>query len=228
MSNTGTPEQHKHPKQDFQVERLAFFSDAVFAIALTLLIIEIKVPHVDAKTSTEDLLGQLQEIKPQILALLVSFWLISIYWMRHHFLFKHVHNYNRQVVAANLVFLLPIIFFPFTTAFLAESTVNNAAEFIAMQLFLLNHIIAGIALYVLYWMVTVWHKEFSFDMDAAEKKYFITNSLTQTLIFIFLLIATLIIKDKEMLYRAAIAGVIAKIVLERIFKARGIKNKRPA
>lgn len=227
MSNTGTPEQHKHPKQDFQVERLAFFSDAVFAIGLTLLIIEIKVPRVDAKTTVADVIGQLNEIKPQVLALLLSFWLISLYWMRHHFLFKHIHNYNRQIVIANLVFLLPIIFFPFTTAFMAESATNNSVAFIALQLFMFNHIVAGLALYVLYWLVAVRYKDFSFDMDAAEKKHFITNNMSQTLVFIVLLVTSLIIRSKEVMMDVILAVAVVKIIFDKYQQKFRHKKERP-
>ena len=62
----------KHPKQEFQVERLAFFSDAIFAIAITLLIIEFKVPHVTKESTYAEILGELSELKYNFLALLLA------------------------------------------------------------------------------------------------------------------------------------------------------------
>ena len=53
----------KHPKQDFQVERIAFFSDAVFAIALTLLVIEFRAPEVTSQTTETDLWHGVLEMK---------------------------------------------------------------------------------------------------------------------------------------------------------------------
>ncbi len=114
-------EHEKHPKQEFQVERLAFFSDAVFAIAITLLIIEFRVPHITKESTFDSVWEQIVELRYNFIALLLSFTLIASYWIRHHFLFKHIHNYNKPVVIANMFVLLPIIFFPFTTAFFAES-----------------------------------------------------------------------------------------------------------
>ena len=115
----------KHPKQDFQVERIAFFSDAVFAIALTLLILEFKVPRITNETTPEELWQEIAALRFNLFSLLLSFMLTSAYWMRHHFLFKHIHNYNKQTVIANLMVLLTIIFFPFSTALLAESFDKN-------------------------------------------------------------------------------------------------------
>ena len=91
-------ETDKHPKQDFQVERIAFFSDAVFAIAITLLIIEFKVPHVTKQTTAAELWHEVLEMKYRLGAVLFSFVLIINYWVRHHTLFKHIHNYNREII----------------------------------------------------------------------------------------------------------------------------------
>ena len=181
----------RHPKQDFQVERLAFFSDAVFAIAITLLIIEFKVPHVTETTTLDSVMHELIELKFHFAALLLSFYLIATYWMRHHFLFKHIHNYNNHIVVANLVVLLPIIFFPFTTAFLAESILNKEVGRVALPMFMLNHILAGISIYALYWLAMVHHKEYSFSMSAVDKLRFHNQVLFPTVIFTFLLVVQL-------------------------------------
>lgn len=110
-----------HPRQEFQVERLAFFSDAVFAIAITLLIIEFKIPHVTKTSTYQEVLHELGELKLHLFALLLSFFFIGVYWVRHHTLFKYIHNYNRQIVVANMASLLPVIFLPFTTSFLQSA-----------------------------------------------------------------------------------------------------------
>lgn len=53
----------------------------------------------------------MDDLKYNGIALIVSFTLIISFWMRHHTLFKHVHNYNKPIVVTNMVLLLPIIFF---------------------------------------------------------------------------------------------------------------------
>ena len=162
----------KHPKHEFQVERLAFFSDAVFAIAITLLVIEFKVPHVDQHTTYAEALQALKEEKLKFLALVFSFFLISTYWIRHHLLFKYLHSYNKRVLFCNLLGLLPVIFFPFTTAFFYESASNMNVLPLAFRLFALNNVAAGILTYSLYWLVVKKHPEMSYPMEDGDKEVF--------------------------------------------------------
>lgn len=162
----------KHPKQEFQVERLAFFSDAVFAIAITLLVIEFKVPHVTKESSYAEVWHEVVAMKFKFLALVLSFFLIANYWMQHHFLFKHIHNYNKKVIKMNIFVLLPIIFFPFTTAFFYESIINEQVVVIPFRIFLLNNVLAGSTTFALYWLVTKKHPELSYKIEPKESKAF--------------------------------------------------------
>lgn len=170
-------ETDKHPKQDFQVERLAFFSDAVFAIAITLLVIEFRVPHITKETTATELWHEVVDMKYKLLSILLSFAIISNYWLKHHLLFKHIHNYNKVVLRLNLLALLPIIFFPFSTAFFYESLINAEVIKIPFRVFLVNNIIASFLMYYLYWQVTVKHKHLSYPINADDKKEFNSNLL---------------------------------------------------
>ena len=188
MSHQTPDSPDKHPKQDFQVERIAFFSDAVFAIALTLLIIEFSPPHAGKETTNEQLWHEVRMMKYQFAALLLSFVLIISYWIRHHTLFKYVHNYNKQIIIANMSVLFPIIFFPFTTAFLYESVgAELKTVVIPFRLFLLNNVLAGITTYYFYWMVTKKYKELSFPMEKTISHEFevklVVMSVTFLLVF---------------------------------------------
>ncbi len=108
-------------KTAFQVERIAFFSDAVFAIAITLLVIEIKVPELHAGTVSDDELWRdLRSILPRLAGFLTSFLVIGAYWVSHHRLFGYVTSYNYRFLWRNLLFLLSIVVMPFSTAVLSE------------------------------------------------------------------------------------------------------------
>lgn len=178
----------KHPKQDFQVERLAFFSDAVFAIAITLLVIEIKIPHVTSETTYQELWHEVKDMRFQFLALFLSFGIIGTYWMKHHILFKYIHNYNLSVTRINLFSLLPIIFFPFTTAFVYENFKFIELIVIPLRLFLLNNILANFSLYLLYWTVMVKNKHLSYPMETKDKLFFTSKlywtGISFTIVFI--------------------------------------------
>ena len=110
-------ERHHKSKQDFQVERLIFFSDAVFAIAITLLIIEIKVPELHGESATEGAFWHaFAALVPKFLGFVLSFFIIGLYWFIHHRLFGYVTNYSGKLIWLNLGFLFSIVLMPFTTA----------------------------------------------------------------------------------------------------------------
>jgi len=209
-----------HPKQKFQVERLAFFSDAVFAIAITLLIIEFKVPHIKKESTYAEVWHELSELKVSLVALLLSYFLISVYWIRHHFLYKYIHNYNKQIVVANMFALLPIIFLPFSTAFLAECARNMNTVMLGYQVFFINHFAAGITIFALYWLGTIKHKDMSYDIPVAEKLKFYEQTLFSSIIFIALFITSLLTKSWN-----SILTVMVICVLLRIFSMSLLKRK---
>jgi uncharacterized membrane protein len=97
--------------------RLETFSDGVFAIAITLLIIEIGVPKVEAGQSLSHELGDLW---PEYLAYVLSFVSIGIYWANHHSFFRLFHSTDHWFLLANIFFLMTIAFLPFPTAVLGE------------------------------------------------------------------------------------------------------------
>ncbi|PSR56771.1 DUF1211 domain-containing protein [Adhaeribacter arboris] len=106
-------------KREFQLERMILFSDAVFAIAITLLVIEIKVPHLEVQ-SDQAVIQELLHLLPKILGFITSFFVIGIYWTVHHRIFGTVINYNAKLLWLNLLFLLSIALMPFSTALYSE------------------------------------------------------------------------------------------------------------
>jgi uncharacterized membrane protein len=118
----------KH-KKEFQLERIILFSDAVFAIAITLLIIEIKAPHAeDFLDST--LLQALLNMIPKFIGFIISFLLIGQYWVTHHRLFGYIENYDHKLLWINIFFLLTIVTMPFSSALYSENVTVNLAFFI--------------------------------------------------------------------------------------------------
>ncbi len=100
--------------------RLEAFSDGVFAIAITLLIIDIKIPSTEKINSTTDLWIALSHILPSVFAFLLSFTIILITWVNHHGRMKFVGGSSSAFIFANGFLLLTIAFFPFPTALLGE------------------------------------------------------------------------------------------------------------
>ena len=109
---------HNELKKEFQLERMILFSDAVFAIAITLLVIEMKVPEIAHNIVSEDKLAEaLAEMIPKFVGFIISFFIIGLYWTVHHRLFGFVVNYNQRLLWLNLFFLLAVVLMPFSTGF---------------------------------------------------------------------------------------------------------------
>jgi uncharacterized membrane protein len=112
---------HNELRKEFQLERLILFSDAVFAIAITLLVIEIKIPELPRNEVTDDhILNKLGHLFPKFVGFLVSFLLIGLYWVVHHRLFGYVINFTPKLIWLNILFLLFIALMPFSTGFYSE------------------------------------------------------------------------------------------------------------
>ncbi|MEO8515218.1 MAG: TMEM175 family protein [Flavobacterium sp.] len=110
----------KEIKKEFQLERLILFSDAVFAIAITLLVIEIKVPHIESNVNDNIVWHELLHLLPKFFGFVLSFFIIGIYWTVHHRLFSYLTNYDSKLIWLNILFLFSIALMPFTTALYSE------------------------------------------------------------------------------------------------------------
>jgi uncharacterized membrane protein len=97
-------------------ERLVFFSDAVFAIAVTLLVLEIRPPE-----DTRHLLHGLAALWPSYLSYAISFLLIGQVWANHHVKFDHIRSADRTVLFLNTLLLMDIAFLPFAASVLAAA-----------------------------------------------------------------------------------------------------------
>jgi len=100
--------------------RIEAFSDGVFAIAITLLVLELKVPPVASIHSVSDLWNGLFHLWPSYFAFTLSFGILLVSWVNHHYLFNILDKSSRPFLYANGFLLFTITFMPFPTALLAE------------------------------------------------------------------------------------------------------------
>jgi uncharacterized membrane protein len=109
--------------QPISKARLEQFSDGVFAIAITLLAIELKVPHI-ISTNLGGALAELRPLTPNIAAFILSFIAIAIFWVNHHQLTRSIETVSRRIVWINMLFLMCITLIPFATSVVGENPMN--------------------------------------------------------------------------------------------------------
>jgi uncharacterized membrane protein len=110
---------------NLEYDRVLFFSDAVFAIAITLLVVDIRVP--DIASGVVNASRALHEARYKILGFAISFVVIGLFWMGHHRLFRYITALDRPLIFLNLLFLGTIAFLPYPTALLFVSSTSQVA-----------------------------------------------------------------------------------------------------
>jgi uncharacterized membrane protein len=124
------------------VERLLTLSDGVVAIALTLLVLQLKFPALPPGQHDSALaLGkELRTGAPQFTSYLISFYVIGQFWLSHHRVFRDISGHREGLAWWNFAFLLSITLMPFTSNLLGEYSDNP----LAIQIFSLNLLAAGL------------------------------------------------------------------------------------
>jgi uncharacterized membrane protein len=174
---------HNELKKEFQLERMILFSDAVFAIAITLLVLEIKLPNIDRHTATDEQLGKaLLELMPKFMGFLVSFFIIGLYWSIHHRMFGFVINYTRKMIWLNLFFLLAVVFMPFSTAIYSEYILHFLK--IPVIIYVINIVFLGLMNFILWRYITNPKLHLTEGLSKDERTYFSLRALTGPLVFV--------------------------------------------
>lgn len=136
-------ELHNELKKEFQIERMILFSDAVFAIAITLMAIEIKVPVIEAPAVTDhELLKALGHLVFKFIGFIISFFIIGLYWTVHHRMFSFVENYNSKLLWLNLIFLLSVVIMPFSSGLYGEYS-NKIEVVVPYTVYVFNICLTG-------------------------------------------------------------------------------------
>jgi uncharacterized membrane protein len=113
-----------YPMTDSNTVRLEAFSDGVFAIAITLLVLEIKVPSASELSQAHGLWPALAERWPSYVGFVASFFIVGVMWTNHHALIEYLRRVDRRLLLANLFLLMGVSFLPYPTAVLAQNLAN--------------------------------------------------------------------------------------------------------
>ena len=163
-----------------ELDRLIFFSDAVFAIVMTLLILEIRAPdNVPSDVAATEVPNLVWALWPKFFSYVLSFLVIGTYWIAHHQTFRYVRSYNRTLLWLNLVFLLSISFIPFPTDLLGEyGELRFSVIFYAASLGM-----ARLLLAVVWWYIVAGPIRTGDELDPGLARYHFFRSLAIPALF---------------------------------------------
>lgn len=139
---------------ELRLNRLEAFSDGVFAIIVTLLVLELKAPQLHVPGNVQELAHYLWELSPKFLSWMISFVIVCKFWLNHHHVLGLARHANYSMVWLNAIFLMFQSFIPFPTALMGEYAVNplavslfgmvmafNTLLFIALHAYILRHLL---------------------------------------------------------------------------------------
>ena len=119
-------------------KRFEAFFDAIFAIVMTFLVLEFKVPRIE-DSNDEMLKDAFFEMLPLFICYLLSFFTIMVIWLDHHHMFKYINKVTRPYAVLNFVFLLPVTAIPFATGMAGEYLDSKfAMTFFLLDIFIMN------------------------------------------------------------------------------------------
>ncbi len=150
-----------------EIARLELFSDAVFAIAITLLVLELKVPEREAVQAAGGLGKALVLEIPRFYAYIISFMVIGNYWMVHHRMFRYLRRCDEGLVALNLLLLFFVAFLPFPVALFG----TYRREWLAIAWYIASLLLTGLSLNLVWWYAT-WNRRLVVaDLDRRVAAY---------------------------------------------------------
>ena len=168
-------------------KRLEALSDGVFAIACTLLVIEVEIPHFTSGLSLSEQWHGFKEVIPSLIAFAFSFLNILVFWTNHDAINKVIVRYDTKTTYLNIFFLLFISLIPFTTAFLRE----NLDSFIATACYGLVLFLASFVAVTMYYHLAFKARLFLPEVTATSRKRVYRQVISGPVLFAVAIIAGL-------------------------------------
>ena len=157
MNASGTkPEGNGLPKS-----RIETLCDGVLAIAMTLMIFNIRVPEMPREQASSRLAGELFQLWPRFVVYVVSFVMLGIYWVGHHNQFHYIRRTDRVLLWLNIVFLMFVTLIPFSTALMGQ----YPSQRLSVDIYAITLIMLGISLYIHWWYATSSHRLVDEELD---------------------------------------------------------------
>ena len=161
-------------------DRIVNLSDGVFAIAITLLVLDIRVPDIPENLVASELPRELLSLWPKYLGYFLSFVGISTFWTIHHSIFRPIRAYDRTLLYLNFLFLMVVAFFPFPTSLLGEYGNHQ----LPVAIYAATFAIGRLLLTAPHWYSTKHERLLEEPQDPATVRFFLIRGLTIPIIFL--------------------------------------------
>ncbi len=161
-------------------DRIVNLSDGVFAIAITLLVLDIRVPDIPENLVASELSRELLSLWPKYLGYFLSFVGISTFWMIHHSIFRPIRAYDRILLYLNFLFLMVVAFVPFPTSLLGEYGNHQ----LPVAIYAATLAMGRLLLTALHWYSTKHERLLEEPQDPATVRFFLIRGLTIPAIFL--------------------------------------------
>ncbi len=161
------------------VGRIMSFSDAIFAVAITLLILNINLPLIPKQQVSQELGPAVKELVPHFWSFVLSFAVIGVYWMSHHGIFRFIKDSTRLFLWLNLAFMMSIVFLPFSTSMLGQ----YGNDRLAVMFYAGNLTITGSLMGLMWWYATSGHRLVAEGLDPEIRRHITLATLLPASIF---------------------------------------------
>ena len=199
-----------------EYDRVLFFSDAVFAIAITVLAVNLHVPADGQDLSISRLLG---DVGSGLLAFGISFAVIGLFWLGHHGIFRYITAFDRPLIVLNLLFLGTVAFLPFPTEVLSVSGTDRAGA----EIFYAASVAAAGLVEGLIWQYAAASPDLT-SPEAARIRRFFTLRIARIPVVFLISIPIAVLAPKAATYVWILAWILG-ILINRLAPGPGAPGR---
>ena len=195
-----------------KLEHVISFSDAIFAFAITLMALSVDIPDLPTNLTQSELLDKLYELLPQFESYVISFAIISIFWVSYHQVFNHIKGSHITMVYLNLLFLLLITLLSLSTSLV----INYGTYQIPYVIYCSNVILTSLLLALIWWYATKNKSLVDKNLHPFFIKGVLVNLISIPIVFMLSIIISFVNLDIAQYFWLAIAPL--NIAIRRRYK----------
>jgi uncharacterized membrane protein len=198
------------------LHRLSALTDGVFAIVMTLLVLEIAIPEIAPSLLHEELPQRLIDLWPKLLSYIVSFLILGIFWYLHHLAFRYIKRSDNGLIWLNILFLMFVALIPFSTSLFG----SYGEEQLPIVIYAVNIILVMLTRFTLWTYATRKYRLVDRDISPRAIKW--DGFITLVLFIIFILVIGVsfvsVTAARGTFGLLGVSGIIMAVMSRKIYK----------